>query len=56
MDSVARMCPDCLDQRIFVPIDDCEGDACEFCCTSCGAAVSIDPVFDYTGVITTLVA
>jgi hypothetical protein len=42
LSGVARTCPDCHDERIFVPIDA----AGEFCCTICGAALLIDPVFD----------
>ena len=46
---VVRPCPDCANDRIFVPVaDDCDRDACEFCCTSCGAAVLIDPVLEVT--------
>lgn len=40
---IVLVCPDCLDERIFVSIDGCERDGCEFCCTSCGAAVLVDP-------------
>jgi hypothetical protein len=40
---VARACPDCRGERIFVPAEACDGDTCEYCCTSCGAAVMIDP-------------
>lgn len=46
LSGVARFCPDCLGQSLFLPVDDCEGDRCEFCCTSCGAAIVIDPAFD----------
>ncbi len=46
LSGVARDCPDCRDERIFVPVDECDGEGCEFCCTSCGAAVIIDPVCD----------
>ncbi|MEJ7706706.1 MAG: hypothetical protein WKF82_05085 [Nocardioidaceae bacterium] len=46
LDGVVRACPDCLGDRIFVSVE-CEGDHCEFCCTTCGAAVMIDPLFDY---------
>lgn len=47
LSGVVRPCPDCADERIFVPVlEDCDRDACEFCCTSCGAAVLIDPVLE----------
>ncbi len=46
--AVARECPDCSDERIFVPVDDCGQEACEFCCTACGAALLIDPAFDHS--------
>lgn len=45
LSAAARFCPDCLRQSLFVPVDDCDGDRCEFCCTSCGAAIMIDPIF-----------
>jgi hypothetical protein len=48
LSAVARFCPDCLDQSLFLPVDDCEGDRCEYCCTSCGAAIVIDPAFEVT--------
>jgi uncharacterized protein (DUF983 family) len=41
---VARTCPDCMDERIFVPVDESITD--ELCCTSCGAAVLLDPFLD----------
>lgn len=44
---IVQMCPDCRGERIFVSIDECDADGCEFCCTSCGAAVLIDPICDY---------
>ena len=36
-------CPDCADDRIFVVPDcgDCRGDCGDYCCTDCGAAVSV---------------
>jgi hypothetical protein len=50
---VARPCPDCHADRIFVPVDDdCDRSACEYCCTTCGAAMLIDPFFDHSPVIT----
>ncbi len=48
LSGIVRACPDCIDERIFVPVSDCDGDGCEFCCTSCGAAVMIDPVCNHT--------
>jgi hypothetical protein len=36
-------CPDCTDERIFV-VPDCgdgRGDCGDYCCTDCGAAVSL---------------
>lgn len=48
LSGVVRACPDCLDERIFVSTDDCGADGCEYCCTTCGAAVLIDPAFDYS--------
>ena len=36
-------CPDCADDRIFV-VPDCgdgKGDCGDYCCTDCGAAVSV---------------
>ncbi len=43
--SVVSGCADCGGERIFVPVDDsCGGGACEFCCTTCGAAILIDPL------------
>lgn len=43
-DSVVSVCGDCSDERIFVPVDaDCDTRTCEFCCTTCGAAILIDP-------------
>jgi hypothetical protein len=44
---IVHLCPDCRDERIFVSTDDCDADGCDFCCTTCGAAVLIDPVCDY---------
>jgi DNA-directed RNA polymerase subunit RPC12/RpoP len=40
------VCPDCGDDRIFV-VPDCGdglGDCGDYCCTDCGAAVSVDLV------------
>ena len=45
LSAAVRFCPDCLRQSLFVPVEECDGDRCEFCCTSCGAAIMIDPIF-----------
>jgi len=47
LSGILQVCADCRDERIFVPIDECDADGCEFCCTTCGAAVLIDPICDY---------
>jgi hypothetical protein len=44
LSGVVRSCPDCHDDRIFVPIDNTP--AGEYCCTSCGAGLLIDPALD----------
>ncbi|MGH3504346.1 MAG: hypothetical protein ACRDQA_26120 [Nocardioidaceae bacterium] len=45
LQGMTRVCPDCGDERIFIPVDDAPGEADHgaFCCTSCGAAVLLDP-------------
>jgi hypothetical protein len=44
---VARPCPDCRADRIFVPIDDDgDRDSGAYCCTTCGAATLIDPFLE----------
>ncbi len=43
MNGIERVCLDCGDRRILVPVDD---DPCAYCCTSCGAAMLVDPAFD----------
>jgi hypothetical protein len=43
---VVRPCPDCHGERIFMPAEACDGDVCDYCCTTCGAAVMIDPALD----------
>ena len=53
---IVRPCADCSDERIFMPVDECDSDACEFCCTSCGAAVMIDPVYSTSAVVNIRVA
>jgi hypothetical protein len=52
---IVQVCSDCAGERIFVSISECDADRCEFCCTTCGAAVVIDPVCDYS-VVSTRVA
>jgi hypothetical protein len=40
---VVLFCPDCADDRIFV-VPDCgdgRGDCGDYCCTDCGAAVTL---------------
>jgi hypothetical protein len=41
LSGVSRPCPDCADDRVFVPADD-DGSGGAYCCTSCGAALLID--------------
>jgi uncharacterized protein (DUF983 family) len=41
---VARRCPDCHDECIFVPT--AAPDDGEYCCTRCGAALLIDPAIE----------
>lgn len=40
---VARPCPDCAEERLFVPADLDRADIAEYCCTWCGAGLLIDP-------------
>jgi len=40
---VARPCPDCAEERLFVPADLEQPDVAEYCCTWCGAGLLIDP-------------
>lgn len=47
LSGVPRWCPDCLHVRIFVPVDGERPDSGCYCCTDCGAAVLIDPFFEY---------
>ena len=54
LSGVAAFCADCGGERIFVPVDaDCAdgppSDTCEFCCTSCDAAVFLLEVLENTG-------
>ena len=44
LSGVVRSCADCGDERLFVPIESTDDDA--YCCTSCGAAVLVDPLLD----------
>jgi hypothetical protein len=41
---VARECPDCGDDQIFVPVDDDPSgrDTGAYCCATCGAAILVD--------------
>ena len=43
--SVVHHCADCGDERLFVAVEIDLGS--EFACTDCGAAVMIDPAFEY---------
>lgn len=43
---VALDCPDCAMVTIFVPVDEECTDRCAFCCTSCGAAMLVDPLLE----------
>ncbi len=45
LEGVARPCPDCAEERLFVSADLERADLAEYCCTWCGAALLIDPVF-----------
>ncbi len=52
LESVVSACPECGGDRIFVPVDDdCGAGACEFCCTTCEAAIVIDPLVTRTDVL-----
>jgi hypothetical protein len=41
LSGVSRPCPDCADDRVFVPADDIDA-AGAYCCTACGAALLVD--------------
>ena len=43
--SVVHHCADCGDERLFVAVEIDLGS--DFACTDCGAAVMIDPAFEY---------
>jgi hypothetical protein len=43
---VARDCPDCEGERIFLPVDETGRETGELCCTDCGAAVLTDFALD----------
>ena len=45
LSDVIAMCGDCGGERTFVPIEN----GCEFCCTSCDAAVYLLDVLENTG-------
>ncbi|MGH3329693.1 MAG: hypothetical protein ACRDPJ_05150 [Nocardioidaceae bacterium] len=50
LSGVMAFCDDCGDDRIFVAVEDgCDHDACEFCCTTCDAAVFLLEVLENTG-------
>jgi hypothetical protein len=44
LSGVVRSCPDCGDERIFVPIESVDDGS--VCCTTCGAALLVDPPFE----------
>lgn len=44
-EGVARPCPDCAEERLFVAAAIERGELSEYCCTWCGAALLIDPLF-----------
>ena len=41
LSGVSRPCPDCADDRVFVPADDADAPGA-YCCTACGAALLVD--------------
>jgi uncharacterized protein (DUF983 family) len=43
LSGVSHRCPDCADDRLFLPADDLD-DLGAFCCAVCGAAVLIDVI------------
>jgi hypothetical protein len=45
LSGVSRPCPDCADDRVFVPADDADAPGA-YCCTDCGAALLIEVEFD----------
>ena len=45
LEGLARPCPDCGEERLFVSADHERGELTEYCCTWCGAALIIDPVW-----------
>ncbi len=49
LEGLARPCPDCAEERLFVAadlhLDPDRGEPAEYCCTWCGAALLIDPLF-----------
>jgi hypothetical protein len=45
LSGVSRPCPDCADDRVFMPADDAEAPGA-YCCTDCGAALLIEVGFD----------
>ena len=50
LSGVVEVCSDCGGERLFVPVQEgCDHDGCEFCCTTCDAAVFLFTVVDNTG-------
>jgi hypothetical protein len=55
LSGVVAFCADCAGERIFVPVEDgCasshgQRDGCEFCCTTCDAAVFLLEILENTG-------
>jgi len=43
LEGVARPCPDCAEERLFVPAEADRPHIAEYCCTWCGAGLLIDP-------------
>ena len=50
LSGVVAFCVDCGEEQIFVPVAGSWDDGgCEFCCTTCDAAVFLLEVIDNTG-------
>jgi hypothetical protein len=59
LSGVVRSCPDCHDERIFLPAGAILLESVhdgEYCCTGCGAALLIDPALDLAMPASTRVA
>ena len=41
LSGVSRRCPDCADDRVFMPADDSDAPGA-YCCTDCDAALLIE--------------